>query len=501
MKLNVKRTILVGFAFLLISMFWQMYDNIVAKMLVDNFGLDQAASGIIMALDNMLALILLPLFGHISDRTMTKYGKRTPYIFIGTVFVVVIVALIGIVDFYQQVAVAELQISNVFETSENSGLFTYTIEGIHQFNDSGAYFSRSDLAAAARADLIFANITSQNPTMLILFIVVLFFVLLGMSIFRSPAVSLMPDVTPKPLRSKANAIINLMGTAGGVISLAVIAVVGAVFAGQHVGYIPHMIVLAVLMLVLLFVFLFTVKENTWRQEMEKFSIDNKLMEVEETAYDKTRKAEPLPKDVRRSLILILTAVVLWFMAYNAATTKYSVYATSALGLANFTLPLIVAQVAAAISFIPIGIISTKFGRRKTILVGILIITTAFILAYFTTASTTVLMYVAMSLAGIGWATINVNSYPMVVEMSKGSNVGVYTGYYYTASMAAQIVTPYLSGELMDLFALHVPSVAYSVLFIYSAVFSLLAFIPMFFVKHGEPKRMDGEKVELHIEAD
>lgn len=493
MKLNVKRTILVGFAFLSISMFWQMYDNLVAKMLVDNFGLNQAMSGILMALDNILALILLPLFGHISDRKMSKLGKRTPFIVYGTVFVGIIIGFIGVIDYYQQVAVSDMMISSIVKLGD--GTFTYSIANVSQ-----GIFTRSDLASAHRAKEIFARVTSQNPTILIIFIVVLFFVLIGMSAFRSPAVSLMPDVTPKPLRSKANAIINLMGTVGGVIALGVIAVVGALFKGNK-GYVPHMIALSILMFVFLIVFLLTVKENKWREEMEKFSIEHKLMDVAELEADKKGKAEPLPKDVRRSLLLILSAVVLWFMGYNAATTKYSVYATTVLGLESFTLPLIVAQVAAAISFIPIGILSTKFGRRKTILVGIGILTFAFILAYFTTAETKVLMYVAMSFAGIGWATINVNSYPMVVEMSKGSNVGVYTGYYYTASMAAQIVTPYLSGLLMDLFAEKVPNIAYSVLFIYAAVFAALAFIPMFFVIHGEPHRLEGEKVELHIDVD
>lgn len=500
MKLNVKRTILVGFAFLLISMFWQTYDNIVAKMLVDNFGLNQATSGIIMALDNMLALVLLPLFGHISDRAMTKIGKRTPFILAGTLFVGIIVGFIGVVDFYQQMAVTNFGIGPVYEVYEGAGLFTYNLYGGPQMAPGGGYFKAADIASATRAEFILNNVTLANPTMLIIFIVVLLFVLVGMSIFRSPAVSLMPDVTPKPLRSKGNAIINLMGTVGGVIALALVPVIGLIFKDKF-GYIPHMVATGLLMIALLVVFLSTVKENKWREEMEKFSIDHKLMDQEELALEQKGKAEKLPKDVRRSLLLILLGVVLWFMAYNAATTKYSVYATTVLKLDNFTLPLIVAQAAAAVAFIPIGIISTKFGRRKTIIVGITILTLAFVLAFFTKPETKGLMYAAMSLAGIGWATINVNSYPMVVEMSKGSNVGVYTGYYYTASMAAQIATPYLSGLLMDLFVIIAPNIGYSILFIYSAVFAAMAIIPMLFVKHGEPVRLEGEKVELHIDVD
>jgi len=499
MKLNVKRTILVGFAFLMISMFWQVYDNIIAKMLVDSFGLNQTMSGFVMAIDNILAIFLLPLFGLWSDKTISKYGKRTPYIFIGTIIAAVLITGVSIFDFYQQQAIIQGGISKVLPYYNNGATnYFYSVNGVVAFTGV-----QRDIVTANRAELILNSITLQDPTMLILFMLILFFVLFAMAAFRSPAVSLMPDVTPKPLRSKGNAIINLMGVFGGVISLLSMTFTAnensALFASY--GYIPAMAVLAVLMIVMLVVFLTTVKENQWIEEMEKFSIEHKLTTREELEEDKANPNHKLPKDVQRSLILILTSVVLWFMAYNAATTKYSVYVTNTLGQSNFTLPLMVANITAAISFIPIGIISTKFGRRKTIMVGIGILTLALIIGIFVTPETSFLMFATMGLAGVGWATINVNSYPMVVEMSKGSNVGVYTGYYYTASMGAQILTPILSGLLMDLFITYVPSFGTRILFVYSTVFSLLAFIPMFFVKHGEAKLLDGEKIELHIEAD
>lgn len=497
MKLNFKRTFLVGIAFLMISMFWQVYDALVAKMLVDSFGLNQTWSGIVMALDNILALFLLPLFGLWSDKTRTKMGKRTPYILIGTIVAAVFVTGISIFDFYQQQAINTMQVSQIVKDLVNNNYY-YMVEGVIHFTD----VSR-DVVAASRSELILNSITLANPTMLILYIGILLIVLVAMSSFRTPAVSLMPDVTPKPLRSKANAIINLMGVVGGVISLGSMAYTAKVGSDLYNKYafIPAMVVLSILMLVILVVFLTTVKENKWVEEMEKFSIENKLTTQEEIDDDKATAHHKLPKDVNRSLILILTSVVLWFMAYNAATTKYSVYMTNTLGVENFTFPLLVANITAAISFIPIGFIATKFGRRKTILVGITLLTIALALGIFITPNTSFLMYITMGLAGVGWATINVNSYPMVVEMSKGSNIGVYTGFYYTASMAAQIATPFLSGLLMDLFIAYVPSFGSKILFVYSTVFSALAFIPMFFVKHGEPKRLEGEKVELHIEAD
>ncbi|MFA7449585.1 MAG: MFS transporter, partial [Bacilli bacterium] len=190
------------------------------------------------------------------------------------------------------------------------------------------------------------------------------------------------------------------------------------------------------------------------------------------------------------------AVVLWFMGYNAATSKFSVYAFNHLGMESFSLPPLVATLTATIAFIPIGIISQKIGRRKMILVGITILTISLAVATFITAETKFLMFVIMALVGISWATINVNSYPMVVEMSKHGNIGVYTGYYYTASMSAMIVTPILSGKIMDL-------LGYSSLFVYSAIFLGLAFIPMFFVKHGEPVHTEAipEKTEEAPKSD
>lgn len=479
LKLNMKRTFLVGLAFMSIMLFWTMYDTLVAKMLVDNFGLNQTFSGFIMALDNILALFLLPLFGRISDKTRTKLGKRTPFIIIGTLAASILFVSIAFFDLYQQIAVTKHGFSLIesIGTAENP-LYRFTL-GTEVYTDK----VRSALATE-RAQLIFQQVTKQQPGLLIGFIVVLFFVLVAMGIYRSPAVSLMPDVTPKPLRSKANAVINFMGTMGGAFAYVLVFLLASSPIFDKTGYVATFATTSLLMLLLIAIFVATVKENAWYKEMveitEKYHLDS--LDIDDEGLDVSQHIddEKMPKDVRRSFILILSAVVLWFMGYNAATTKFSVYAFNHLGLEQFSLPPLIGIITAALAFIPIGYISQKIGRRRMILFGIVVLTIALGSAVFITGETKVLMYIIMGLVGISWASINVNSYPMVVEMSRHGNIGVYTGYYYSASMSAMIITPILSGALMDITGW------YPVLFIYSAVFMGLAFIPMYFVKHGEP---------------
>lgn len=478
LKLNNKRTYLVGFAFMSIMLFWTIYDLLIAKMLVDNFGLNQTWSGVVMALDNILALFMLPLFGRLSDRTKTKWGKRTPYIVIGTIVAAVLFVGVAFFDLYQQLAVTKHGFEPITEiVVGDSTFYRYSFNGTPYVHTDKSYL------AADRAKHIFEVVTSQNPGLLIGFIVVLFFVLFAMGIYRSPAVSLMPDVTPKPLRSKANAIINLLGTVGGGISYLLVAFLASGAILEKTGYVTIFAVTGFLMIALIAVFVFTVKENKWVEEMiaitNEYNLDSLQIDEEGTDVKQYSDNEKMPKDVRKSFILILAAVVLWFMGYNAATSKFSVYASNHLDMESFSLPPLVATLTATIAFIPIGIISQKIGRRKMILIGITILTFSLAVATFITAKTNFLMFVIMALVGISWASINVNSYPMVVEMSKHGNIGVYTGYYYTASMSAMIVTPILSGKIMDL-------LGYTSLFVYSAIFLGLAFIPMFFVKHGEP---------------
>ena len=445
MKLNYKNTIFVGIVFLSISLFWQAYDNIVSKILDKVFLFSNAERGIIMALDNIVALVMLPIFGSLSDKTTTRFGKRTPYIVVGTVLASLTFVLVGV---------------------------------------------------------------CADSKTLVGFLIALGFVLIFMSVYRSPAVALMPDVTVKPLRSKGNAIINLMGALGGLITLVAIPIVykdGGTF-------LPIFALVSAFMLLFLVVFLFTVKEPTLVEKMKEDEIKYGLVEEEEEAVESNEK---LGKAKLKSMIFLLASVFLWFMGYNAVTSSFSVFAEKIWGIegGSFTLPLLVAQVAAIAMYIPVGIIASKIGRKKTILVGIIMMFVAFLAAFVIGSNVFDFIHVDLSgsvfshpifylmsfffaLCGAGWATINVNSYPMVVEMSKGSSVGKYTGYYYTASMAAQILTPYLSGLIMD-----VSWITMKGLFIYSAIFLALAFLTMMFVFHGDSKPMPKKSALENFDVD
>lgn len=411
MKVKYKRILAVGFAFLLIQAFWQSYDSIVPLILNNKYGLNQTQSGFVMSLDNLLAVFMLPIFGAISDKVNTRRGRRTPFIFLGTIFAVTFFIGMSLVD-------------NIW-----------------------------------------------------LFIVVLLMALIAMATFRSPAVAVMPDVTPKPHRSKGNAVINLMGTVGAMSALGL----GVVFKTSAEGktdFTAYFIAVSILMLVSLAIFMFTVKENKWAMEMQE---DTKKHFGDAEVEEREKAGGKLSKGQFKSLILILASVALWYIGYNAIISKYSLYAESYLKQ-DFNLTLLIAQAAAIISYFPVGIIASKVGRKASILTGVLILAFAFGGAIFMNENSPIfIMYILFSLAGIGWATINVNSLPMVVELAKGSDVGKYTGYYYTASMSAQIITPILSGFIMDQMHSMRP------LFPYATIFVMLSFVTMFFVKHGDSK--------------
>ena len=423
MKLNYKRTVLIGMAFLTISAFWQMYDNVIPLILKNTFGLGETVTGAIMAADNVLALFLLPIFGALSDKVRTPIGRRMPFIITGTALAFIFLMILPFAD---------------------------------------------------------------NTMNLSLFVVGLFILLISMGTYRSPAVALMPDLTPKPLRSKANAIINLMGAVGGVFTLVMIKIL--VGKGDRPDYYPLFLAVGILMIVGVTLLFITIKENKLRQEIE-------IDEVEETAEEASVVSGPLPKDVKKSLIFILMSVAFWFIAYNAVTTAFSRYATEVWGLegGGYADCLMIATVAAIISYIPIGMISSKIGRKKTIFIGIVLLGSCFLVAgLYPTYHVTMVIF--FGIIGFAWAAIGVNSYPMVVEMSKSGDVGKYTGYYYTFSMAAQVITPILSGALLE-------HVSYRTLFPYSVTFCILAFITMSQVKHGDSKPMPKKDILENLDVD
>ena len=416
MKLNYKRTFFVGMAFLSISAFWQMYDNNIPLILQNTFHLNETIIGAIMAMDNVLAVFLLPLIGTLSDKVDTKMGKRTPFIVGGTFAAAVCMMLLPLADHYK---------------------------------------------------------------MLGLFIVALALTLIAMAMYRSPAVALMPDLTPKPLRSSANAVINLMGAVGAIYALILIRLL--VKKEEHPSYLPVFLGVVGIMVLAVIILVATINEK---------KIAAKIAEEypEEAKEEKEKEEHGLPAPVKRSLVLILVSIFLWFTAYNAVTTAFSRYAVTVWGMegGGFASCLMVAMVAAIISYIPIGIISSKIGRKKSILIGLVMMFISYTSVFFyPTYNVTANIFFAI--IGIGWAAISVNSLPMVVEMSKGSDIGKYTGLYYTFSMTAQIFTPIVSGALLQY-------VSYSTLFPYAMFFTACAFVTMTMVKHGDSKPMKKENV-------
>ena len=509
MKLNTKRTILVGFAFFLICAFWQVYDVTIAMSLTSKFGLSQTASGVVMALDNILALFMLPLFGKISDAHKGKSGRRTPFIRTGTILAVVFLMLLSLADNAQLAKIQRYSKVNdpatmelIYDEQKDTLLQTpegvnykladlYTREEFAQLTTDSKATELNSFGREVEINLYTrhvvparqactAAVTAENPTTVVIFLGVLLLLLISMATFRTPAVALMPDVTLKPLRSKANAIINLMGNAGGIIVLGI----GSVLAiskvkNAYMSYTGVYAIVAGIMLIALTVFLITVKEPQWVAEMQRKSVELGLDKAEEPA-GAGNTGKKLNKAELRSLIFLLSSIVLWFFGYNAVTSKYAVYAQNVLDK-DATTTLLLANIAAIIAYLPVGMVASKIGRKKTILAGVTMLFIAFLGGCFMTASSpSWLMSCMFCLAGVAWATINVNSFPMVVEMCSGADVGKYTGYYYTASMAAQSLTPTVSGIFMD-------KVAMTSLFPYASIFVGLAFFTMLIVKHGDSK--------------
>ncbi|MBQ3266771.1 MAG: MFS transporter [Atopobiaceae bacterium] len=427
MKLNVRRTVLMGFAFFSICAFWQMYNNVIPLMLTNTFHMNETLSGVIMAADNVLALFLLPLFGGLSDKCNHPWGRRMPFVIFGTAAAVLLMLALPVID--------------------------------------NAY------ARAASATLLTA------------FVVVLMAVLVAMGTYRSPAVALMPDLTPKPLRSQGNAIINLMGAVGGILYLAIAAVLYSTSRTEgldHVNYLPLFAIVAGIMVVSVAIVFLTIREPEVAAEVAAYEAEHP---EENLVEDDGSGNEVLPAAVKKSLAFLLVSIALWFIGYNAMETWFTTYAAAEWGmsLGSASTCLIVANLGAIASYIPVGAVAARFGRKRTILAGVLMLGGGF--AFFAIwtfmgGGFSPILYAVMVILGMGWACINVNSLPMVVEMCKGSDVGRFTGLYYTFSMAAQTITPIAAGWLMN-------NISYRSLFIYASLFVLAAFGTMQLVRHGD----------------
>ena len=409
LKLNTKRTFYVGLAFFTILMLWQVYNHyaplFLQDLLVSKYGgltTDYAdIIGLIMAADNLFGLFMLPIFGNLSDKTNSKYGKRMPFIIVGTILAVIIFPLIPV--FYLN----------------NSLVGTFIAMGL---------------------------------------------TLLVMNMYRNPAVALMPDMTPKPLRSKANGIINLVGYLGAIFAGALPMVLGSYKDAKYAAILPF-ILTSVLMVMALVTLVVKIKENKIAQEMkEEMELGESLAQTNEVISED----KPLSKNDKYNLIVLIISVFFWFFGFNAIESFGSTYASNVFGNDSvWGTVVIVLTICSMISFVPAGMLADKIGRKNTVLVGLLLI----ILGACGCAvlkSYSVIFLLLIAVCGIGWAMINCNSYPMIVEIANKSNVGKYTGYYYTASMLAQTITPTFIGWLFKKMQ------AYVILFPYAAISMLVA---------------------------
>ena len=426
MRLDKRRTVLVGFAFLSICAFWQMYNNVVPLILTNTFHMNETWSGAIMAADNVAGVFLLPPFGGLSDRCRSPMGRRKPFLICGTAAAVVLMLVLPGLDNSYAAAPA------VWKTAA--------------------------------------------------FVAVLGGLLVAMGSYRSPAVALMPDVTPKPLRSEANAVINLMGAMGGVLYLLLAAVLYSKEQPGHTDYYPLFAAVAAIMVLSAVVVSLTVREPSREEVLRR--------DAEETAREQrpagnAAQTEAMPAPVRRSLGFLLLSIALWFIGYNAVETWFTTYASQVWGMAlgESSVCLTIAMAGAIASYVPVGALAGRIGRKNTILLGTALLTASFFCAFLSTlafAQFSPVMYVLFVMVGIAWAAISVNSLPMVVEMCRAGDVGRFTGYYYTFSMAAQTITPIAAGWLLR-------HVGYDTLFPYAAIFSACSMLTMFFVRHGDSR--------------
>lgn len=637
LKLDYAQTFKVGFAFAIIMIFWTAYDFVVPLLLEHAYGLSNTVRGLIMGLDNLLSLFMLPLFGKISDnakgKLVKKWGRRTPFIVIGTIASVILMVFVPVSTLGQQEKAMDIEndiraqlndddfmtehLTEFWEKGGNYadrdymaineidkeqflairydadftatkaflgmlGATTYKYDGeevslddsvpadlgykLADWNGDGARTyddirisneNYEKFAATGMntwiSDQIYEEVTNtaEGHKSIAIYMVILLLVLIAMATFRSPAVALMPDVTPKPLRSQGNAVINLCGGVGGAIAFLIYTVV--LFGERLENYVIIFSSVAAGMLLLLAGFLALVREKKMvdrcheickeygiadedeaaaeRAEDAAAAGENVLAdesaasekadispEVLEAAKAKTRKLrspkewwEAKPKSEQAkfiSFLLILGSIFMWFMGYNAVSSNLSVYTTKALNLDAGVASIIsgISMGISAIAFIPVGYMAAKLGRRKTIMIGLAMAIVSFLLIFaFVKPDSNALVPAALFalfylIAGFGLIIINVNTLPMVVELSTDATVGQYTGYYYVATMSAQAVTPMFAGMVMDAFE-------DKGLFIYSAIFIALSIILMAFVKHGDSKPVGKgkklskeEKRQIRLEA-
>ncbi len=429
-RLNYGKTLLIGFGFFGISVLWTLYNAYVPIFLQAGnpefasteigFGLKPGLTGFIMTLDNIAAFFLLPLIGVWSDRVWTRVGRRMPFI--------LVLAPIAIVAF----------------------VLIPTAVGMIPAELSGQ--------------------TAELGGPLALFMLALGAFLLAMAGFRTPVIALMPDLTPSPLRSQANGIINMMGGIG-----TLIATLGSSIL-YKMGRITPFVFGGVLMAIAVLLLFILVKE---RRDSLVAAADS-----ETERWEALRGIRRISAEARRSLGFLMGAIFCWFVGYNATETFLTSYGVTVLNISAARAPLLmgVASVAFLIFAVPAGYIAARLGRRKTIIVGLIVFGVLLLLNFFLRNAT--LIWPIMAIGGLGWALVNINSLPMVVDTAASdADIGTYTGLYYIASQLAAIVGPILNGHIVEWFGND-----YNLIFVVTPLFFFLAILCMLQVTRGEAKR-------------
>lgn len=428
-SLDWRRTLLVTLPFAGALAFWQSYDGIIPLILRDTFHVGDTLAGAIMALDNVCALFLLPLFGSISDRCHSRLGRRTPFIIIGSLLAALLIPLLAVAD---------------------------------------------------------------RLVNLPMFFCVLCLLLIVLSSYRSPCVALMPDVTPRPIRAKADAFNSLMAAAAGIVVLVSISL--TVPDVEHPSYLPVFLIVSGLIVLCTAVFALFFREKKAVDEMHRESIAMRIPVEEIDASEEGGKEKEFDPIVRKSLVAILLCVFFYFMASNAVTSAFSKYASQVWGagggsFANFQL---VATLVTLISYMPMAALSCRIGRKITTYIGIGLMCLGG-LCIFLTQGYSPMVYVWVSISGIGMGTVATTIYPMIMEVASERTTGRYTGYYYTASMSAQIITPILSGAVMEF-------IGYRYLYLYAIACAILAALPLFFVQKGNTILLKDLKPNVAVSA-
>jgi MFS family permease len=431
-KLDYKRTFLLGFGFLGVSLVWLLYNSYVPVFLqagnpafdqnqgavTAGFGLSAALAGFIMTLDNIAAFFIQPVVGVLSDRTRTRIGRRMPYILAGAPVAAAAFALIPV--------------------------------------------------AVNRIPPELSGQAGQLGGQLAFFMVAIGVFLLAMAAYRTPVIALMPDITPSPLRSKANGVINLMGGVGALL---------ATFGGAalySLNKVAPFWVGAILMVVAALVVFLAIKEpKAYATESDE----------EARWWETLKEVGAIPGEERRSLVLLLAAIFSWFVGYNAIETFFTSYGTFRLGVAESTASLLLGffSLTFILFSIPGGMLAERLGRRRTILIGLSVLSALLILAVL--LPNVYAIGAILFLGGIAWALVNINSLPMVVDIAPDDRLlGTYTGLYYISGTLAAIVGPILNGWIID-----ATGKDYNTIFVVAPAFMLIAIGCMWFVTRGEAR--------------